>query len=399
MKFKLTKFKLMKFKLRHSFSPTSFHGLVLWAGLLMASALRAQAPATELGSLADVPYRIDIPANWNHSLVVYYHGYSEKPFVYAPGPINAAIKPFLDKGFAIIQSGYSQTGWALEQAFPETEDLRNFFIAHHGQPRETFVSGHSMGGALTMMTIEQRPDVYAGALALCGRLGSMDVASQQRFSWRAAFDFYFPGLMPPLVPTPPDYVETPELRAKVAAALQSNPAAAAAMRNLTGLRTDAALTHMMVYATYVIGDLQRKSGGNPFDNRDLIYSGTAGVDPIGGDSTPVTSASDNALNDGVRRYAADPYALQYLLRNYTPTGKLLRPMLALHTTYDPIIPVATVTTYAEQIEAAGFGDHFVQQYVRHDGHCAMTPEETGRAFDELLDWVHNGRQPTPGLLK
>ena len=28
----------------------------------------------------------------------------------------------------------------------------------------------------------------------------------------------------------------------------------------------------------------------------------------------------------------------------------------------------------------------------------MTAAQTGLAFDELLDWVHNGKRPTPGLL-
>ena len=343
----------------------------------------------EVGSIAGAAYRIDIPANWNHSLVVFYHGYSEQPYLFKIGAaINGTAGEMLARGYAVIESGYSDTGWAIERALPETEQLRAYFLREHGQPKESYVVGGSMGGALTMITIEQRPEIYNGALSLCGRLGPTDAPMQQRFAWRAAFDYYFPGLMPPLVPTPPDYVETDALRTKVGDALKANPTAAASMRGLTSLHTDADVARMMVYFTYIISDFQKKAGGNPFDNSNTIYSGTS----------PDNTASDNALNDGAHRYAADPLARQYLVRNYTPTGKLLRPMIDLHTTYDPLIPVSGITLYPQEVAAAGFPQNFVEQYVKRDGHCTMSAAEAGVAFDELLTWVHQGKRPVPGLL-
>ena len=389
------------------------HGLVLGALLLTGSVCVAQKPVAapaveavgtnavpktlkstdgmvEVGTIAGAAYRIDVPAHWNHSLVVFYHGYSEQPYTYnLNSAINGMARPMLERGFAVIESGYSDTGWVVEKALPETEQLRTYFLHEYGQPKESYAVGGSMGGALTMITMEQRPDVYNGGLSLCGRLGPTDASMQQRFAWRAAFDYYFPGLMPPLVPTPPDYVETEALRTKVAAALKANPTAAAAMRGLTALHNDTDVARMMVYFTYIISDFQKKAGGNPFDNSNTIYSGTS----------PDNTASDNALNDGVQRYTADAMARQYLVRNYTSTGKLLRPMIDLHTTYDPLIPVSGITIYAQQVAAAGFSQNFVQQYVKRDGHCTMSSEETARAFDELLDWVHQGKRPAPGLLK
>jgi len=367
---------------------------------VLAATLHAQEPkpqsttnangTVEVGIISGAAYRIDIPANWNHDLVVFYHGYSESLYLYTlNAPLNAQVRPFFDRSYAVIQHGYSEPGWALEKAAPETEALRLYFISKFGKPKETFVSGVSMGGALTMLTMEQKPDVYNGALSLCGRLGPSDTPMQQRFAFRAAFDFYFPNLMPPLDPSPPDYVETEALRTRVAAALKANPTAATHMRNLMRLHTDNDVTIMIVYITYNISDFQKKAGGNPFDNRNTIYSGTS-LD---------NTASDNALNDGVKRYSADPFARQYLIRNYTPTGKLLRPMIDLHTTYDPRIPVAGITVYAEEVAAAGFSRNFVQQYVRRDGHCTFTPDEIGRAFDELITWTHTNRHPNPGLLR
>ena len=352
---------------------------------------------TEVGTLAQVPYRIDIPANWNHALVVYYHGYSEGPFTYrATSPLNEQTQPIFDRGYAIIQSAYSTSGWALAEAYPETEELRLYFMRRYAQPAtgkaaktmETLVAGGSMGGALVVATLELNPKPYSGGLDLCGSVGPTDLAFQRRFAWRAAFDFYFPNLMPTLVPVPADFQETRSLRQRALEALRANPNAATAMRNLTGLHSDAEVAENMVYFTFVIGDLQHRAAGNPFDNRNFLYTGTS----------PTSTASDNTLNDGVHRYTADPRARDYLLRHYTPTGRLSHPMVALHTTYDPRIPGNTLTVYAEQVAVSGFSNNLVQQYVHRDGHCTFTAEEVGHTFDELVLWVHTGRRPTPGAL-
>jgi pimeloyl-ACP methyl ester carboxylesterase len=345
---------------------------------------------TEVGTLGGVAYRIDVPAGWNHSLVMFFHGYSEGMATFrTTDGLNEVTGPIFSRGFAVAQSAYSETGWALAEGVPESEALRQYFGKKYGKVQETIAAGVSMGGALMMVTMEQNPKPYAGALDLCGAVGPSYEEFQRRFAWLAAFDFYFPGLMPALVPSPPDYVETPALRAKIAAALKANPTAAAEMRSLTGLRTDADLVRGVSYFTFFINDMQRRSGGNPFDNRNFLYSGTS----------TTSSASDEALNDGVRRYAADEAARRYLVANYTPTGRLTKPMLALHTMYDPLIPGWTLALYGHEVEEAGFGENLVQQYVHRDGHCAFSPQQVGESFDELLGWVHSGKRPVPGLLR
>ena len=352
----------------------------------------------EVGTLSGTGYRIDIPANWNHRLVVYFHGYSEGVFQYrVESPLNEQTQPIFDRNYAIIQSAYSTSGWALAEAYPETEQLRGYFLKKYGAPAEgkkaarqmeTIVAGGSMGGALVVAELELNPKSFAGGLDVCGSVGPTDLAFQRRFAWRAAFDFYFPNLLPPLDPSPPGFEESHALRVRVTDALRANPAAATAMRSLTGLHSDRDLADDMVYFTFVISDMQHRAAGNPFDNRNFLYT----------DTNPLTTATDNALNDGVRRYTADPAARDYMLRHYTPTGHLTRPMLALHTTYDPRIPGSTLTVYAEQVAIAGLSENLVQQYVHRDGHCAFTPDEVGRTFDELVQWIRTGRRPTPGML-
>lgn len=345
---------------------------------------------TEVGAFNGVAYRIDIPNDWNRRLVVYYHGYAQQPVTFhLAARLTGPQAPLLERHYAVAESAYSQTGWALQQAYPETEALRRYFARRFGQPRETYVVGRSMGGALVMVTLELNPRPYLGGLDLCGSVGASSSEFDKRFALRAAFDSYFPGLMPPLVPVPSDFLANRAERERIAAALLQNPQGAAAMRALAGVHTDTELASDMAYFTFAIGDMQRRSGGNPFDNRNTIYSGTSAV----------SSAGDYELNDTVRRYAARPGARPYLLRHYTPTGRLGRPMLALHTVYDPVVPVAQLAAYWHQVQSAGFGENLVQQYVHRDGHCNLTQEEVGQAFDELVRWTHSVARPSPGFLK
>ena len=246
-----------------------------------------------------------------------------------------------------------------------------------------------MGGALVMITLELNPkNVYTAGLDLCGAVGPSYIHLNRRFLWRAAFDYYFPGIMPQLDPVPSNFEESDALRARVVAAMKLKPDAALAMRNLTGLHSDIEVARAVGYYTFVIGDLQRKAGGNPFSNENFIYTGTS-----------IDTKTDYALNDGVRRYAANPRARAYLLAHYSPSGHLTRPMLALHTVYDPLIPASSLALYDAEVTAAGYGSNLVQQYVHREGHCTFTGDEVGRAFDELVHWAHTGQPPQPGLLK
>ncbi len=359
--------------------------------------VRTAAGMTEVGTLSAVPYRIDIPAAWNHALVVYFHGYAEGPFTYrVNGALNEQTQPMFDRGYAVIQSGFSAPGWALAEAYPETEQLRLYFLKRYGAPAtgkkakemETIVAGGSMGGALVVAELELNPKPFAGGLDICGSIGPTDLAFQRRFAWRAAFDFYFPGVLPALVTTPADFQESRTLRDRVLEALRTNATGAGAMRGLTELHSDREVADAMVYFTYIVADMQHRAGGNPFDNRNYLYSGTS----------PASTTLDNTLNDGVRRYAAEPRAREYLIHHYTPSGRLTHPMLALHTTYDPRIPTSTLAFYGEQVAVAGFTQNLVQQYVKRDGHCTFTADEIGRSFDELVLWIHTGRRPAPGAL-
>jgi pimeloyl-ACP methyl ester carboxylesterase len=254
---------------------------------------------TEFGKLQGAEFRIDVPDNWNHGLVVYYHGYDAQDHGMGfdeKKPLEPWLAMFTKAGFAVIQSGYSQGGWALEQAIPETEALRRYFVDTYGQPKDTYVAGASMGGMLTVMTIERTPESYVAGLDMCGAVSDAPTLLGRAFDLRVLFDYYFPGLLPNPAKVPADFEISEKLGKQVKELLQSKPRAAATLRRFWGLRDDKDLTNDVVFATWVLKDIERRAGGNPFDNRNTVYTG---------------SANDNELNDGVKRYTARHNALAY----------------------------------------------------------------------------------------
>ena len=365
-----------------------FPAVALLGFLCLLIALRSAGAETpqvhvETGTLDGASYRIDMPDKWNGVLIVYYHGYSEHPVVFDKDKPNEMGSGFAAAGYEVVQSGYSETGYTLEHALPETEALREYAIAKHGQPKETYVTGHSMGGQLTMMTIESFPNRYDGALALCGLLQPTTWAIGRASAMRAAFDYYYPGMLPGPINIPANFPLDEALVDKVLKALPTNPKGRAELMVLGRFKTEEDLADGVVFGAFVERDLEQKIGAPVMDNRNFIY--------VGG-------PDDNALNDGVKRYTASDAALAYLKTWYNPTGVLVKPMLAVHTTYDPIIPADSVRLYADLVQRNGSSRNFVQQYVKQDGHCHISGAETAAALEELIQWKRNGLKPEGGAV-
>ena len=72
-------------------------------------------------------------------------------------------------------------------------------------------------------------------------------------------------------------------------------------------------------------------------------------------------------------------------------------MLAIHTTYDPLVPPWVTNMYSILAERADSDQFFVQQYVKHAGHCAIQPAEIARGFQQLRQWTAVGTRPAAGV--
>src|ERR1051326_8487090 len=109
----------------------------------------------------------------------------------------------LNQGYALAGSAYSETGWALQQAFQDQIALLDFFDATCGQPLRTIAWGHSLGGIITAGLVQLNPGRFNGALPMCGVLAGGVGTWNQALDGAFAFDVLLAGSALPIVNLPP----------------------------------------------------------------------------------------------------------------------------------------------------------------------------------------------------
>jgi pimeloyl-ACP methyl ester carboxylesterase len=372
----------------------------VWIGALLAGqlALAASAqqtaghvpnPSTDTGTINGAAYRIDFPPRWNGGVVLFAHGFNPGP----PQPLEIewGTPEFLSRGYAVAQSRYRTEGWAIKEGIEDIEALRVHIVRQYGRPRETYIAGMSMGGLITVATVELHPRAYDGALVLCGLvMPATQVLRERMLDMVVSFDFLFPGVLGDdpghMAADPADSAAWANQAHSITAALAASPEKARAFSARFGMPDSVSagqLPFILQFYASILDNVVRHAGSNPFDNRNTIYGGFP---------------DDSALNAGVHRVTADTGALAFLARSYTPTGRIQIPMLALHTTGDQAVPTWVVNDYDARVAAAGTERLFVAQYVVARNHCQFTHAQWGSAFDELRTWAHAGAKPTGGLL-
>ncbi len=342
---------------------------------------------TETGQLNGAYFRIQVPLNWNKGLVMYCHGYQlrgKQQGKWDDTMINATAEIFLSKGFAVAQSEYSTQGWAVKEAIEDTEVLRRYFASKYGKPTETYITGHSMGAVITIATIERYPEIYNGAMPMCGPLNpSIEGIKDRAFDMLVTFDYFFPNITGSVS----ELMEkdlNPKMASAIRAALTSEPEKAKMFANHYQIGSVDDLANTVIFYCQLLKELYDRTGGNPFDNRNTIYNGFE---------------NDLLVNRGVKRYQADPKAQEYMRQYYTPSGHISDPVLGIHTIYDPLVTAKNVLSYDATTKTAGTSDLFMVKFTATQGHCAFRTAQMATAFDELLLWVHQNKRPTPGEIK
>jgi len=165
---------------------------------------------------------------------------------------------------------------------------------------------------------------------------------------------------------------------QVAAALALNPSASSQLfkvtrvplnsQDLSGSAVQAAL-RLLFYSIWETPDLVATAGGIPYDNRLRFYLG---------------SNNDFALNRGVERVASDADARSYLRHFYQPTGRLQRPLVSLHTAFDPLVPFNHELIYLGLTTLAGQRKNLTILPTASYGHCNFQAAEVLGAFGLLV---------------
>ena len=346
----------------------------------------------DTGSIKNAKYRILFPKNWKGKLVMYAHGYE---FMGSPKQSTIAefdkmMSPFLERDFAVAASDYQYQGFALAQGVDDTEALRKYFYAKYGKPDSTFMVGHSMGGGISIATMENFGVHYKGALPLC------PLSSRPYLQCRNAFDIYatFNGLFPGIVTSLKDIFDLSKpspnsgnMFAKVndykAAIFAKDSILAMAFAKKFDLKIED-LPIALIFHENILRDLVQKTGGNPFDNTNTLYSGFP---------------NDLEVNQKAERVAATTNPDKFFDK-YDRTGNINKPILLMHTLYDQLIPPTFGEVNLENmVHKQGKDQYFTVKYTNGQGHCQFTQQQTGKAFDEQRTWVKTGIKAKAGYLE
>jgi pimeloyl-ACP methyl ester carboxylesterase len=105
---------------------------------------------------------------------------------------NDSTAPLLAAGYAVAQSAYASQGWAVADAITDMERLRQQAVGELKHVRHTWMLGFSMGGAVTIGSLERFPQHYAGGVSLCGANLSGEQIATDLLTTLVAFDYFFP---------------------------------------------------------------------------------------------------------------------------------------------------------------------------------------------------------------
>lgn len=339
-------------------------------------------------------YRIEVPANWNGELVVYAHGYRGDGAKLRVS--NPSIRAYLiDHGFAWAASSYSKNRYDIKSGVQDTVGLTHFFNGLVGKPSRVYIMGHSMGGHIIGVTIEQYPKLYDGALPMCGVMGD-----SRLFDYFLDYNLLAQAVTGIQGPYPnPDFSTTllpqiiPALGANYPYVLNADgQELKAAVEWDTGGPRPGFDVGFMYWAQFLFqfgddnGHLAGVSVGKIAGNIGHVYQ-------LDGD--PSLSPQEMLLNQEVQRVAYDPQARRPNgLSNVPPiSGDLPIPVITLHTLGDLFVPFSMEQIYARRAAAHGKSDLLVQRAIRDVGHCAFTQKEQENAFADLVDWVEQGVKP------
>lgn len=370
-------------------------------------------------------FRIEVPADWNGSLVMYAHGFRGNiPELTVSSPDIRAY--LLANGFAWAASSYYRNYYDVRAGVLSTNDLARHFETVTGlTPERYFIHGHSMGGHVTAAAIEQFPNrtcppgkrgkacralvellgelaggvKYSGAVQMCGVTGDTRL-----FDYYHDFNLVAAWLADVEVPRPPppDFV-TAYLPQIQSALFETYPT----VNTPLGDKLQAATIELtggprpivnQSYSSFL--DLLFSLGTNDGSIPEVTH-GLSIVSNVGRvyqlDHDPRLSREEKRLNKEAVRFHADPNANppKFIELELIPilTGNLHVPTISLHTLGDLFVPFSMQQIYAQRVRKWGRAHMLVNRAIRAAQHCEFSLEEQERAFADMIRWVDEGIKP------
>jgi len=347
-------------------------------------------------------YAIAVPHDWNGDLVVHAHGGPDLGDASDPARSVEDLDRWAvmaREGYAWIGSAYRRGGYGTRMAVADTETARQVFEETFGVTGTTLAHGQSWGGDVAAKLVEVHPTSYDGVLLTNGVLAGASRGYDYRVDLRVVHQYYCGNHPRPTEPQYPLWMGLREDSTMTSAGLrsrlqectgfQSAPADRSALqqRNLDDILAvtkvpERTLESHLRFATFTFRDIvhHRLEGRNPFSNVGVRYSG---------------SHDDEALNQGVERFAADPDARRDLTWDSDLTGAVTVPTVTLHAIDDPTAFVEHESAYRATRKGAGTDDTLVQVFSRESEHSSLSNSGYAAVLAALDTWVDTGVEPTP----
>jgi len=353
-------------------------------------------------------YRIEVPDAWNGRLVMWAHGFrgTGLELTVDNHPLRDLLIPL---GFAWASSSYSRNEYEITSGVQDTHALAKFFEDLVGEPELVYITGASMGGHVTAVSIEQYGDAYDAALPICGVLGDYELFDYFLDFNAAAQQIGTGASQYPVDPVEYTVLTVPTIKASLESVPGGWPVFLNAdgedLKDLTALRSggfrpnfDEAWFFWNTFPTLATvpgnflfdlafgdGTLPRTPGVG-VDNSDTVYQF---------DTDPNLTPDEQTLNDNIVRVAADPQGRNPNGLSQVPviSGDINIPVLTLHNLGDLFVPVHNEIEYASRVAAHGKSDLLVQRAIRGVNHCGFTAVELAAAFLDLVLWREAGVKP------
>ena len=140
------------------------------------------------GATSDgAPFAMQVPANFNGTVILWSHGY--RPNVAVPAGIPgyggytvkntpetaggqqggdfAATNYLLSQGYALMGSGFARQGWNLDSALATNVELVSTFKTQFPKTTRVLAWGNSLGGIITQVLAEKYPTLVSAVAPLC----------------------------------------------------------------------------------------------------------------------------------------------------------------------------------------------------------------------------------------
>ena len=355
-------------------------------------------------------YEIALPDSWSflpdgkRVLLVYAHGYVDpgKPIVLPSDVISdgmggtIAVKDLIiSENIGYASTSYRDNGLVVIDAIEDVKELKiaiDEFFSNPGNlllppPDVIILTGPSEGGLVTVLTIEQNPQMFDAAIATCCPIGNFYEQLQYYGDAHVLFKYFFgPSINGINLGSPKGVSKHTinawndgSLKTAIIEVLENDYINNGGNKirqflntaNIPANRSDptavvTAILEVLRFPIMATNDAIERMGASPFNNKDekRIYEG---------------SDNDRKLNLTVERIKRSNWdlAAQNVADFYETSGVLLTPLVTMHTEFDHVSFYKHQTYYADKVNAIWPNSPFLIQIKIEGryGHCNFTKDE------------------------